>query len=112
MLYVFGVLAGMLPGFDVVRVYVHRIRAGRNPFLPDKTHIHHKLLALGMTQRQAMVLIVASSTLLTAANYLLAPAVDVTLLFLGDLAGWIIANLLLTRAIRRREHRLGTSLFD
>ena len=65
-----------------------------------------------MTQRQAMVLIVASSTLLTAANYLLAPAVDVTLLFLGDLAGWIIANMLLTRAIRRRERRLGTSLFD
>lgn len=102
----------LIPGFDVVRVYVHRIRAGRNPFLPDKTHIHHKLLALGMTQRQAMVLIVAASTLLTAANYLLAPAVDVTLLFLGDLAGWIIANMLLTRAIRRRERRLGTSLFD
>ena len=102
----------LVPGFDVVRVYVHRIRAGRNPFLPDKTHIHHKLLALGMTQRQAMVLIVASSTLLTAVNCLLTPAVDVTLLFLGDLAAWTAANVLLTRAIRRRERRLGTRLFD
>ena len=65
-----------------------------------------------MTQRQAMVLIVASSTLLTAVNCLLTPAVDVTLLFLGDLAAWTAANVLLTRAIRRRERRLGTRLFD
>ena len=27
----------LIPCFDVVRVYLHRIRIGHNPFLPDKT---------------------------------------------------------------------------
>ena len=36
----------LVPCCDVVRVYLHRVRNGKNPFLPDKNHIHHKLLAL------------------------------------------------------------------
>lgn len=35
----------LIPAMDVIRVYLHRIKSGRNPFMPDKTHIHHKLLA-------------------------------------------------------------------
>ena len=30
-----------------MRVYMHRVHNGKNLFLPDKNHIHHKLLALG-----------------------------------------------------------------
>lgn len=35
----------LIPAMDVIRVHLHRIKSGRNPFMPDKTHIHHKLLA-------------------------------------------------------------------
>ncbi len=31
----------IVPYFDVIRVYFHRIFKHRNPFLPDKCHIHH-----------------------------------------------------------------------
>lgn len=102
----------LIPCFDVVRVYLHRIKAGRNPFLPDKTHIHHKLLALGMRQRMAMPVIIMASAVLTAANYLLSTQVGITVLFFSDLALWIAINMLLTRAIRNREKRLGVTLFE
>ena len=102
----------LIPCLDVVRVYLHRLKAGRNPFLPDKTHIHHKLLALGMPQRVAMPCIICASALLTIANYLLSGVMNITLLFALDLALWIAANMLLTRLIHRRERLTGQKLFE
>ena len=93
----------LIPCFDVVRVYLHRLREHRNPFMPDKSHIHHKLLALGMSQRTAMMSIVSSALGLTVLTYELSRCMDITLLFFLDLAGWIVVNILLTRAIKKRE---------
>lgn len=102
----------LIPCMDVVRVYLHRIRAGRNPFLPDRSHIHHKLLALGMPQRVAMPVIISASALLTVANFLLSHWVNITLLLALDVLAWTAANMLLTRAIRRREAAVGAKLYD
>lgn len=102
----------LIPCLDVVRVYLHRLRAHRNPFLPDKTHIHHKLLALGMPQRLAMISIIVCSTLLTLLNYWLSVYVEITVLFIADMTIWVAANILLTRAIHRRENRLGQHLYE
>ena len=93
----------LVPCFDVVRVYMHRVRNGRNPFLPDKNHIHHKLLAMGMRQRVAMVSIVAASTLLTLLNILLSSRVGPTLLLCVDVAVWSGANILISRRISRSK---------
>ena len=89
----------MVPCFDVVRVYLHRVRNGRNPFLPDKNHIHHKLLALGMRQRTAMLTIVLLSTLLTLVNILLSVYVGVTLLLCANMVLWSASNVLITQKI-------------
>lgn len=102
----------LIPCMDVVRVYFHRLKAHRNPFLPDKTHIHHKLLALGMKQRMAMMTIIGSSALITMTNYFLSEYVEITLLFACNLALWIVANTILTRAIHARERRLSKKLYD
>jgi LPS biosynthesis glycosyltransferase-like protein len=101
----------LIPCFDVIRVYLHRLKAGRNPFLPDRTHIHHKLLALGMHQRSAMMTIIFSSAALTAANYWLSHYIGITELFFSDLLVWIMFNILLTRAIRARERQIGSVLY-
>lgn len=89
----------IVPCFDVVRVYLHRVRNGKNPFLPDKNHIHHKLLAIGMQQRTAMVTIVAVSVCFTLCNILLSRYVDATVLLASDILIWTLANLWLTRKI-------------
>lgn len=102
----------IIPCFDVVRVFLHRVRRHGNPFLPDKTHIHHKMLAIGLNQRLAMVLIVVASITFIIANILLSRYVEVNLLLILDILLWTLANLWLTRHIRSRERRLGVKLMD
>lgn len=91
----------IVPCFDVVRVYLHRVRNGKNPFLPDKNHIHHKLLAIGMRQRTAMITIVSVSVLFTLCSILLSTCIGVTPLLLADILVWTAANIRLTRKIHR-----------
>ncbi len=42
-----------LPLFDTTQVVIGRLRRGQHPFSPDKTHVHHRLLDFGLTQKQA-----------------------------------------------------------
>ncbi len=86
-----------VPCCDVVRVYMRRVRNGKNPFLPDKTHIHHKLLGVGLRQRPAMVTIVSCSLLLVITNILLSKYLNINLILVGDLAFWILVNIWLSR---------------
>ncbi len=88
------------------------MRRGRNPFLPDKCHIHHKLLALGVNQTRALLLILLGSVIFIGMNVLLSPFINPTLLLLLDVILWTGGNIGLTKAIRRREHRLGRPLYD
>lgn len=46
-----------IPLIDMVTVMVHRIRRGRSPFLPDRTHLHHILLKLGLNAQFTSLLI-------------------------------------------------------
>lgn len=102
----------LIPCLDVVRVYLHRLKTHRNPFLPDKTHIHHKLLALGMKQQSVMITIISFSAFLTLADYFLSRYVEITILFVCNVALWIGLNIIITKAIREREKRLSTNLYD
>ncbi|MEZ7822250.1 MAG: MraY family glycosyltransferase, partial [Candidatus Nanopelagicales bacterium] len=48
----FAVMA--LPLADLGLAVIRRTRAGRNPFAPDKRHLHHRLLEMGHSQRRAV----------------------------------------------------------
>lgn len=102
----------IIPCFDVVRVSLHRMIQHRNPFLPDKCHIHHKLLALGMRQGAALCLIMAFSMLFILFNVLISPYVNPTVIVGLDVAVYSVANVLLTRAIKSREAATGQHLYQ
>jgi UDP-GlcNAc:undecaprenyl-phosphate GlcNAc-1-phosphate transferase len=42
-------IALMLPGLDMFRVFGIRILSNKNPFLPDRNHLHHLLLDSGLS---------------------------------------------------------------
>lgn len=73
-----------LPIMDTAFAIVRRYTNGRPIFQPDKGHLHHRLLAMGMTQRQAVLLMYVISAVLGIAAILLTE-VD------GYLAACIIA---------------------
>lgn len=102
----------IIPCFDVVRVYLHRVERHRNPFFPDKCHIHHKLLALGLNQRTALCVIMAWAVLFIVVNVVLSPYCNTTVLVGADVLIWTLANVILSKAIARRERRLKVSLYD
>jgi UDP-GlcNAc:undecaprenyl-phosphate GlcNAc-1-phosphate transferase len=51
------VLLLALPILDTLSVMVQRISEGRSPFVADKRHIHHKLLAFGFDHHEAVMVI-------------------------------------------------------
>ena len=58
------ILALGLPIMDTTFAIVRRYRGGVPIFQPDKGHLHHRLLGLGFTQRQAVLLMYVISGLL------------------------------------------------
>ena len=53
-----------IPLFDTVFAFLRRIIHGQNPFRADHGHIHHKLLAIGLNQKQAVVILYGVSAIL------------------------------------------------
>ena len=45
----------MIPLFDTLRVFALRIIDRRSPFSPDRTHVHHFLLDLGLNHRMVTI---------------------------------------------------------
>ncbi len=93
----------IVPLLDVVRVVIHRLRNGKNPFLPDKNHIHHKFIALGMPQRYAMICIISIAFAFALMNVFLIHILSTTLLFLLDVALWTIMHLWISCQIRKKQ---------
>lgn len=89
----------LVPCFDVIRVSMYRIRIGKSPFLPDNNHIHHKLLALGMKQRYAMMLIVSVSLAFILFNIFMSIYLNVNLVILVDVMLWVLAIMCLSKRL-------------
>ena len=92
----------LIPSLDVVRVVLRRVRNGKNPFLPDKTHIHHKFLAMGFTPRAAMVTILLMSACFCVFNLLTAHRLNNTLVFVIDILVWTLLNIWFDKRISRK----------
>lgn len=95
----------LVPCMDVVRVFFHRIMRGHSPFLPGRTHIHHKLLALGIPQRYAMITIMCISMGYIALDLVLSPHISIDVILVIDFLLWVVGNMLLTRWIHLRQQK-------
>ncbi|WP_343700210.1 MraY family glycosyltransferase [Chitinophaga sp.] len=51
----------IVPLFDTLRVFAIRMSRGRSPFTADRHHIHHYMLALGLSHSQATSVAVLSN---------------------------------------------------
>lgn len=93
----------IIPMLDVVRVMMSRIRDGRNPFLPDKNHIHHKLMRTGLSGRMTMLTILVISIAFIVSNYLVASFLSQTLMVVLDIFFFILMHLIINFFISRKE---------
>ena len=62
--FIVPVLALAVPLADTTFAFFRRIAHGQSPFHADRGHLHHRLLAMGMDQKQAVAVIYGISALL------------------------------------------------
>lgn len=74
---VMGVL--LLPVIDSLRVYRRRMKSGKSPFRPDKTHLHHLVLQLGMKHKRATFFIVSLALGIIVLSFITSFALGITL---------------------------------
>lgn len=93
-----------IPMLDVVRVMMSRLRDRRNPFLPDKNHIHHKLMRTGLTPHTTMLALLALSIMFIVVNYLMAAYISQTVMVFVDIILFIMMHLVINHFISKKEN--------
>lgn len=88
-----------VPVFDVIRVMCSRMKRKKPLFSPDRQHIHHKCLDMGMTHPQTTMTLVSYSLSLTLLNLLLIQWININLLFFLDIAIGIGINILMNKGV-------------
>jgi UDP-GlcNAc:undecaprenyl-phosphate GlcNAc-1-phosphate transferase len=88
-----------VPIIDTFWIIIRRIASGTSPFEPDRGHLHHRLLDLGLSHRGAVLLIYGISAVLGFAGLLLSSSGAGPLYaFLGVvLAGGLVLYLMTRR---------------
>lgn len=62
--FVVPLLALALPLFDTLFAIVRRLLKGQNPMKPDRGHLHHRLIDMGLSQKQAVAILYCLSAVL------------------------------------------------
>jgi UDP-GlcNAc:undecaprenyl-phosphate/decaprenyl-phosphate GlcNAc-1-phosphate transferase len=60
-----------VPVLDTMMVFLLRIKSGRSPFAPDRRHIHHQLLSIGLRHHEAVAAVYVLHALLVFSAILL-----------------------------------------
>ncbi len=88
-----------VPCLDVIRVVLRRARHKKPLFLPDKTHIHHKFMALGLTPQKSLLPIIAIQLFFAGLNVFLSFKLDIITIAAIDITIWSVFHVWLTRKI-------------
>ena len=86
----------IIPVFDTLRVIILRLRSMQSPFHADRNHLHHKLLALGLSHASTVKWIVSINIfflmiallLKSQPDFILLPIIVITCLSISFVLKW------------------------
>ncbi len=91
----------IVPLSDTLRIIILRTLRGQSPFTPDKSHIHHSIMRLGMTHSKTAGILVIVSVCYIGAAWIFRKATDVWMLPAVIIFS-LILSFILDRLIIRR----------
>jgi UDP-GlcNAc:undecaprenyl-phosphate GlcNAc-1-phosphate transferase len=100
-----------VPIIDTFWIIVRRLTQGRSPFSPDRGHIHHRLLDLGLSHRQT-VFVIYGICLALAILSLALSGVDQLYAFLGVFIASGVVLFIPTRGALRRPEELEADSYE
>ncbi len=98
------IAALILPIFDTVRVFTIRFSNGKNPLDPDRNHLHHGLLKLGLNHAQATIFLALFNLLILSMALLLDPYLGNGSLMLIITAMCVGVTMTLGYKLKRKGH--------
>lgn len=81
------ILALAIPIFDTGYAFIRRAIDGKHPFKADKRHLHHRLMALGLPQKNVVMLIYYISGFVGLLTYVLSKSSSNILIITAALIG-------------------------
>ena len=100
-----------VPIIDTFWIIVRRLSQGRSPFNPDRNHIHHRLLDLGLSHRQT-VFVIYGICLLLAVLALVLSGVDQLYAFLAIFLAFGLVLFIPTRGNLGRPEELEAEAYE
>ena len=87
--FVVPILALALPLFDTLCAIIRRLLRGQSPMHPDRGHLHHRLIDMGLSQKQAVAVLYSISAVLGLCAVVLATTgvVRICMVVVAALAG-------------------------
>ena len=98
----------IVPLCDTIRIIILRISKGMSPFAPDKNHIHHGLIRLGLSHSKASLTLGFISAIFIVGAYLMRSWGDkmvIPFVILGCVILGITIDRLLIRKVEGREQQ-------
>ncbi len=99
-----------LPIFDTCFAFFRRIAHGQSPMRPDRSHVHHRLIDMGFSQKQAVAVLYIISAILGLSAVMLAtsgPLKAMLLLLALCAAGGVAARIFLGNNEKKQEQPAG-----
>lgn len=91
-----------IPIFDTIRVFIIRVYRGVSPFMPDRNHIHHYLIDLGISSIQVvLVLALVNLTVVVFVIFYSSLGNSILLMVIGAFA--VIVSTILEVLINKRR---------
>ena len=94
----------ILPLFDTLRVFILRVYEGRSPFSPDRKHIHHIMIDLGLTHMQATGILFLTNILFIIMAVMLQNVGNLMLLVI-TLSLAFVMSLMASRMVERKKQK-------
>lgn len=90
----------IIPVFDTLRVIIIRLSQFQSPFKADQNHLHHQLLAIGLSHAQSVLVLISFNLSIIGLAYILRSQSDK--LILPVVAGICVAAHFVLRALRKQ----------
>lgn len=96
------VLAIAVPLFDTIFAFFRRLVKGQNPMHPDRGHFHHRLIDMGLSQKQAVAVLYTISAILGVAAVVITTSGEIKALIL--ILGFCICALVWAAVYGKLHH--------
>ena len=103
--FVVPILALALPLFDTMFAIIRRLLKGQNPMTPDRGHLHHRLIDMGLSQKQSVAVLYAICAILGLTAVVISSNGAHKLLLLAvELIITLFVGIFIVRTLERPAH--------